>query len=62
MKPLFLVCIALVVSFPTVAAFARGGVGASHMSETGGAFGTSAAAPGLIRSGRRWQHRAPAAA
>jgi hypothetical protein len=46
MKPLFLVCIALVVSFPTVAAFARGGVGASHMSETGGAFGTSAAAPG----------------
>ena len=46
MKPLSLVSIALIVSLPTIAAFARGGMGSSHMSGTGGAFGTSAAAPG----------------
>ena len=46
MKALSAVCIALVISLPAVAAFARGGMGASHMSVNGGAFGTSAAAPG----------------
>jgi hypothetical protein len=51
MKPLSVLCIALCVGVSTTAAFARGGMGAhgmgsSHMSMTGGAFGTTAAAPG----------------
>jgi hypothetical protein len=51
MKMLSVPCVALCISFSTVAAFARGGgmgmgMGSSHMSSTGGAFGTSAAAPG----------------
>ena len=51
MKKLSVLCIALCVGVSTTAAFARGGMGAhgmgsSHMSMTGGAFGTTAAAPG----------------
>jgi hypothetical protein len=51
MKTLSVLCIALCVGGSTTAAFARGGMGAhgmgsSHMSMTGGALGTSAAAPG----------------
>jgi hypothetical protein len=41
-----ILCVALCVSLSTTAAFARGGGMGSHMSITGGAFGTSAAAPG----------------
>jgi len=50
MKWLSILGVALVVGLSTTAAFGRGGMGggmgASHMSVTGGAFGTSAAAPG----------------
>jgi hypothetical protein len=47
MKNLSVVCVALCVSFLATAAFARGGgMGSPHMSVTGGAFGTSAVAPG----------------
>ena len=47
MKKLSVLCVALCVSLSITAAFARGGgMGSSHMSVTGGAFGTSAAAPG----------------
>jgi hypothetical protein len=46
MKKLSVLCFALCVSLSTTAAFARGGGMGSHMSVTGGAFGTSAAAPG----------------
>ena len=46
MKKLSVLCVALCVSLSTTAAFARGGGMASHMSVTGGGFGTSAAAPG----------------
>ena len=47
MKNLSVLCVALCVSFSATAAFARGGgMGSSHMSATGGAFGSSAAAPG----------------
>ena len=45
MKKFSVLCVALCVSLSATAAFARGGIG-SHMSVTGGAFGTSAAAPG----------------
>jgi hypothetical protein len=45
MKKLSVVYVVLCVSLSTTATFARGGMG-SHMSVTGGAFGTSAAAPG----------------
>jgi hypothetical protein len=52
MKKLFVLCVALCVSFSTTA-FARGGaMGSHHMSAaggipvTGGAYGTSPAAPG----------------
>jgi hypothetical protein len=44
-KPLIL-CVALGIALSTTAAFARGGMGSSHMSMNGGAFGTSGAAPG----------------
>ena len=50
MKKLFVLCVAL--CFPTTATFARGGIGSHHMSVaggipiTGGAYGTSPAAPG----------------
>ena len=47
MKKLSAVCVALCVGLSITAALARGGGGmGSHMSVTGGAFGTSAAAPG----------------
>ena len=48
MKSLSILFVALCVGLSTTAAFARGGgMGSSHMSVvTGGAFGTSAAAPG----------------
>jgi hypothetical protein len=52
MKKLSVLCVALCVSLSTTAAFARGGGMGTHMSMaggipvTGGAFGTSAAAPG----------------
>jgi hypothetical protein len=47
MKKLSILCVALCVCFLATAAFARGGgMGSSHMSVTGGAFGTSAVAPG----------------
>jgi hypothetical protein len=58
MKKLFGLCIALCVGLSTAAAFARGGgmggahgMGSSHMSMMGGAFGTSAAAPGTNSAG-----------
>ena len=57
MKTLSVLCIALCVGLSTTAAFARGGMGgahgmgSSHMSMTGGAFGTTAAAPGTNSSG-----------
>ena len=47
MKKLSVVCVLLCVSLSATAAFARGGgMGSFHMSVTGGAFGTSPAAPG----------------
>jgi hypothetical protein len=50
MKKLSAICVALSLGLLTTTAFARGGMGMSmgpsHMSMTGGAFGTSAAAPG----------------
>jgi hypothetical protein len=57
MKKLSVLCITLCVGLSTTAAFARGGMGgahgmgSSHMSMTGGAFGTTAAAPGTNSSG-----------
>jgi hypothetical protein len=46
MKKLSVLCVALCVSLLATAAFARGGMGSHHTSVTGGAFGTSPAAPG----------------
>jgi hypothetical protein len=47
MKKLSVVCVVLCISLSATAAFARGGgMGSPHMSVTGGAFGTSPAAPG----------------
>ena len=52
MKMLSVLGVALCISLSTATAFARGGggmsmsMGSSHMSATGGAFGTSAATPG----------------
>jgi hypothetical protein len=47
MKKLSILCVALCVGLSTTAAFARGGgMGSHHSSATGGASGTSAAAPG----------------
>jgi hypothetical protein len=52
MKNVFILCVAIGLSLTATAAFARGGMGgmhsmgASRMSVTGGAFGTSAATPG----------------
>ena len=57
MKRLSVLCIALCFGLSTTAAFARGGMGgahgmgSSHMSMMGGAFGTTAAAPGTNSSG-----------
>jgi len=47
MKKSSVLCVALCVSLSTTAALARGGgMGSPHMSMTGGAYGSSAAAPG----------------
>jgi hypothetical protein len=46
MKKLSILCVALCISVSSTAAFARGGMGSHHTSVTGGAFGTTAAAPG----------------
>jgi hypothetical protein len=47
MKKSTVLCVALCVSLSTTAALAQGGgMGSSHMSITGGAYGSSAAAPG----------------
>lgn len=46
MKRFFALGVAVGVGLLTAAAFARGGGMGSHPSATGGAFGTSAAAPG----------------
>ena len=56
MKKLSVLCIVLCAGLSTTAAFARGGGmggahGMGHMSMMGGAFGTSAAAPGTNSSG-----------
>jgi hypothetical protein len=57
MKKLSVLCVALCVGFSATAAFARGGGMGSHHSSamsgvmTGGAFGTSAAAPGTNSAG-----------
>ena len=62
MKKLSVLCIALCVGLSTTAAFARGGMGGAHgmgsshmgmmgVSTMGGAFGTTAAAPGTNSSG-----------
>jgi hypothetical protein len=52
MKKLSILCVALCVSVSTTAALARGGgMGSHQMSAMGGAFGTSAAAPGTNSSG-----------
>jgi hypothetical protein len=46
MNKLSALCVALCIGVSSNAAFARGGMGSHHTSVTGGAFGTSAAAPG----------------
>jgi hypothetical protein len=46
MKNLSVLCVAICVSLSATAAFARSGMGSHHSSVTGGAFGTSPAAPG----------------
>jgi hypothetical protein len=52
MKTISVLCVVLCAGLSVNAAFARGGgMGSSHMSVTGGAFGTSAAAPGTNSSG-----------
>ena len=45
MRKLYILCAVVSIGL-SGAAFARGGMGPSHMSTMGGAFGTSAAAPG----------------
>jgi hypothetical protein len=49
MNKLSALCVALCIGVSSTAAFARGGMGSHHTSHTpvtGGAFGTTAAAPG----------------
>jgi hypothetical protein len=46
MNKLPALCVALCIGVSGTAAFARGGMGSHHVSVTGGAFGTTAAAPG----------------
>ena len=46
MNKLSALCVAICIGVSSTAAFARGGMGSHHTSVTGGAFGTSAAAPG----------------
>ena len=45
MRSIYVLCVVIGVSLTATAAFARGGMGPSHMSVTGGALGTSAATP-----------------
>jgi hypothetical protein len=45
MRKLCILCVAVSIGLSS-AALARGGMGSPHMSTMGGAFGTSAAAPG----------------
>jgi hypothetical protein len=45
MKKLSVLCVVITISLSTTVAFGRGGMG-SHHSMSGGAFGTTAAAPG----------------
>ena len=45
MRKLCILCVTISIGLSS-AALARGGMGSSHMSTMGGAFGTSAAAPG----------------
>jgi hypothetical protein len=52
MKKFSVLCVALCVGLSTTAAVARGGgTGSHHMSTTGGAAGTSVAAPGTNSAG-----------
>ena len=52
MKNISVLCVAICVSLSATAASARGGgMGSFHASVTGGAFGTSPAAPGTNSSG-----------
>jgi hypothetical protein len=52
MNEFSVLCVALCIGLSTTAAFARGGgMGSAHMSGTGGAFGTNAAAPGTSSLG-----------
>jgi hypothetical protein len=46
MKTFSVLCVVVSISLSTTAAFGRGGMGSHHMSMSGGAFGTTAAAPG----------------
>jgi hypothetical protein len=46
MKTFSVLCVVVSISLSTTAAFGRGGLGSHHMSMSGGAFGTTAAAPG----------------
>ncbi|MGA2291304.1 hypothetical protein [Bradyrhizobium sp.] len=46
MKALSVFCIVISIGFSTTVAFGRGGMGSHHMPMSGGAYGTSAAAPG----------------
>jgi hypothetical protein len=52
MKNLYVLCVAACIGLSTTTAFARGGgMGSTHMSITGGAFGTNPATPGTNSSG-----------
>ena len=46
MRKISILCAALSIALSTTTAFGRGGMGSSHMTMTGGAFGSSGAAPG----------------
>jgi hypothetical protein len=46
MKKLSAPCVLIGIGLSTTVAFGRGGMGSHHMSMSGGAFGTIAAAPG----------------
>ena len=46
MKTLSVLCVVISIGLSTTATFGRGGMGSHHMSVSGGAFGTTAAAPG----------------
>jgi hypothetical protein len=46
MKKLSVLCVVISIGLSTTVAFGRGGMGSHHMSMSGGALGTTAAAPG----------------